>query len=71
MYLIKKILLKPFENIITQAILEWNVSNSLTLMGIGIGGDVKLISKLSLYIYKIEQMILKYLIFLKELIGFK
>jgi FkbM family methyltransferase len=42
MYLVKKILLKPFENIITQAILEWNVSNSLALMGIGTGGDVLL-----------------------------
>lgn len=40
MYLVKKILLKPFENIITQAILEWNVANSLALMGIGTGGDV-------------------------------
>jgi FkbM family methyltransferase len=40
MSILKKILFKPFDNRIAQEILEWNISTSLYLMGVGSGADV-------------------------------
>jgi FkbM family methyltransferase len=40
MFILKKLLLKPFDNRIAQEIVEWNISTSLYLLGIGAGADV-------------------------------
>jgi FkbM family methyltransferase len=49
MSILKKILFKPFDNRIAQEILEWNISTSLYLMGIGSGADVSVSGEKSIF----------------------
>ncbi len=49
MSILKKILFKPFDNRIAQEILEWNISTSLYLMGIGSGADVSVSGEKSVF----------------------
>jgi FkbM family methyltransferase len=49
MSILKKILLKPFDNRVAQEILEWNISTSLYLLGIGAGADVSVSGERSVF----------------------